>query len=85
MTVIETTPVDLESLIGSGDIDCECMLCHLPPGLPHGPVEWKLTFRFTGPYPKPGLATMLMCDPCQKDWVNHPQEFGGFPDGGHKI
>jgi len=85
MTLIDASPVDIATMVGGGDIECECMLCHLPLGEPHGPVRWKLTFRFPGPYPEPGVATMLMCDPCYEDWVKHPEEFGGFPNGGHKV
>ena len=85
MSLISAEPIDLVSLVGHEDIECECMLCHLPLDEPHGPVQWKLTFRFPGPYPEPGTATMLLCDPCFRDWVDHPDEFGGFPEAGHKV
>lgn len=85
MPLVDVVLIDLAALVDSRDIECECMLCHLPRGQKHGPVQWKLTWRFPGPYPKPGTATMLMCNLCYLDWLNHPDEFGGFPDSSHKI
>lgn len=82
---MEAAPVDLADLVGRGDIECECMLCHLPLDVKHGLIEWKFTFRFPGPYPEPGVSTMLLCDECYRDWVNNPDDFGGFPESSHKV
>jgi hypothetical protein len=85
MPLIEAERIEITSLVNGKDVECECMLCHLPIGAEHGPVEWKLTFRFPGPYPKPDLATMLMCDECYRDWADHPEEFGGFLDSSYRV
>lgn len=59
------TDVDL-----SAEIPCECMVCDLPVGVPHEPVEWRVTLHFPGPYPLPGDEVMLLCDHCRNDWVD---------------
>ena len=84
MPVVEAERIEFAAL-AAGDIDCECMVCHLPLDQMHGPVEWKLTFRFPGPYPKPGVATMLLCDPCYRDWTEHGDELGGHPEFSHRV
>ncbi len=67
MPFIEALPINLADVVNGKDIECECMACHLPLDVKHGPVEWRLTWRFPGPYPEPGIDTMLMCDPCYRD------------------
>ncbi|CAM4005427.1 hypothetical protein [Smaragdicoccus niigatensis] len=85
MPSVEAIPVNLVELVNAGDLECECMACHLPLELKHGPVEWKLTWRFPGPYPVPGEDTMLLCEPCYRDWIEHPDELGGFPRASHRV
>ena len=34
---------------------------------------------------QPGVTTMLICDECYGDWVDHPEEFGGFLDSSHRV
>lgn len=53
----------------TADVECECMLCDLPAGEDHGPVEWRVTLHFPGPYPLPGTSQMLLCDHCKCDWT----------------
>lgn len=68
------------------EIPCECMLCDLPMDAVHEAVEWKLTFRFTGPPAQEfGEATMLLCDHCLRDWVDNSADFGGEPVSYHRI
>lgn len=59
---------------------CECMLCDLPAGQEHGPVEWKVTVLFPGPYPYPGVSDMLLCTHCKEDWLGDdwPEPYGNF-------
>lgn len=52
------------------EIACECMVCDLPLGQPHEPVEWRVHLHFPGPYPMPGDEVMLLCDHCRDDWVD---------------
>ena len=66
--MIEVEAIDLADLVARSDVECECMVCHLPMGRVHGPVEWKLTVHFPGPRPEPGQETMLLCTPCYEDW-----------------
>jgi len=77
--------VDLNELVGGSDIDCECMLCHLPIGQPHPPIEWRYTLRFPGPYPAPGTSIMLLCDPCKRDWEGNQGDFMGYAERLHKV
>jgi hypothetical protein len=50
MQVAVTSHPDLgEILRTDDDIECECMLCHLPLGENHGPVEWRLTWTWQAP------------------------------------
>jgi len=60
--------------------ECECMVCDLPLGSPHGPVEWRVTVHFPGPYPEPGDADMLLCEHCMNDWVHGewPEPYDNF-------
>lgn len=51
------------------EIACECMVCDLPLGSTHEPVEWRVALHFPGPYPLPGDVVMLLCDHCRDDWV----------------
>lgn len=37
----------------SHEIECECMVCDLPIGDKHEPVEWRVRLHFPGPYPGP--------------------------------
>lgn len=85
MAVVDALPTYLSELVGGGYVDCECMVCHLPLDQEHGPIEWKLTWSFHGPYPSPGTATMLLCGICYDDWVSHPNELGGSPTSSHRI
>lgn len=59
------------------EIDCECMLCHLPLSRQHDPVQWRVVVHFPGPYPAPGDEAMLMCDECKVQWTEHTDEFPG--------
>lgn len=83
-TRVAPTVEELDSALGH-DIECECMVCHLPPGTLHAPVEWKLTWCFPGPYPAPGTDVMLMCDECHQDWIDHPEELGGYPVSSQRV
>jgi len=85
MLLVDAVPTNLTELVNADDIECECMLCHIPLSAKHEPVEWTLTFRFPGPFPEAGSSTMLLCDPCYRDWVEHPDDFGGFPESSHRI
>jgi hypothetical protein len=49
--------------------DCECMLCDLPMGAVHAPIEWRVTVHFPGPYPTPGDEDMLLCQHCMREWT----------------
>lgn len=84
MPLIEAERIDITSLVNGHDIECECMLS---PGhrrqAQTGRVEAHLPVP--RPYPGPGLATMLMCNECYGDWVDHPEEFGGFLDNSHRV
>lgn len=86
MHLAAITHHQLAEMFGADDdIDCECMLCHLPVGAKHGPVKWRLTWTWPGPYPTPGTDAILMCDPCYHDWIDHPDSFGGRPISAHRI
>ena len=52
------------------EIACECMVCDLPLGSAHEPVEWRVTLHFPGPYPVAGDEIMLLCNHCRDDWVD---------------
>lgn len=52
------------------EASCECMVCDLPPGAPHGPVAWRLALWFPGPFPHEGETAMLLCEHCKADWVD---------------
>ncbi len=54
----------------SQEIECECMVCDLPLGSRHEPLEWRVTLHFPGPYPAPGNSDMLLCTHCKDDWVH---------------
>ncbi len=62
------------------EIDCECMLCDLPNGVHHGPVQWRVHLYFPGPYPTPGDEVMLLCGHCRDRWVDGdwPPPFNNF-------
>lgn len=79
------SPVDVADLVGQDDIECECMLCHLPFGEPHPPIEWRYTVRFPGPSPEPGESTMLLCDPCKRDWEESQGTLQGYAERIHKV
>lgn len=71
------------SLVGVAnmpDIACECMLCDLPVGATHGPVEWSVTVDFPGPYPFPGRDVMLLCTHCKESWLadDWPKRYDNF-------
>lgn len=85
MPLINAIPLDLNDSVFDGDIECECMACHLPLDEEHGPVRWKLTWYFPGPYPLPGTETMLLCTPCYEDWIENPDELGGMPESSHPV
>lgn len=72
-------------MVGGSDIECECMLCHLPLHVKHGPVEWRLTIHFPGPYPEPGDETMLLCAPCYADWRDKAAEKYAVAGRSHRI
>lgn len=80
-----TSTIDIAALISGDDIECECMLCHLPLGEPHPPIEWRYTVRFPGPYPEPGVETMLLCDPCKRDWEENQGELMGHAEQIHTV
>ena len=63
-----TSTAEIADIVGQDDIECECMLCHLPFGEPHPPIEWRYTVRFPGPYPEPGESTMLWYDGTDTVW-----------------
>lgn len=71
---------------GQADVDidveiaCECMVCDLPMGAVHEPIEWRVRLHFPGPYPLPGDAVMLLCDHCRADWVDGewPSPYSNF-------
>ena len=52
------------------DLPCECMVCDLPRNFAHGPIEWRVTVDFPGPYPLPRDAIMLLSDNCMRDWTS---------------
>lgn len=83
--MIEVGPIDLASLVDASEIECECMVCHLPFGAVHGPVEWRLTVHFPGPYPEPGDETMLLCTPCYEDWRDHAEDLYAIAGRSHKV
>lgn len=80
-----TSTTEIAALVGGDDIECECMLCHLPFGQPHPPIEWRYTVRFPGPYPAPGEETMLLCDPCKCDWEEDQGVLMGHAERIHKV
>lgn len=65
-----TDPAAMAELMARSEPACECMVCHLPIGVAHGPVEWKVVLWFPGPYPYEGSSHMLLCDPCKDDWLD---------------
>ena len=73
--IYETTALD-----NAVEIACECMLCDLPAGDLHGPVEWRLSLYFPGPYPYPGTSDMVLCDHCKTDWTegNWSEPYNNF-------
>lgn len=85
MSMVDAERINLDELMTHENIECECMVCHLPVDEEHGPIEWKLTWRWPGPFPEAGVATMLLCDPCFRDWVDDPEFFGGAAESMHKI
>ncbi|MDR7086841.1 hypothetical protein J2X11_001680 [Aeromicrobium panaciterrae] len=85
MKLLDVSPEALAQLVDHGDIDCECMLCHLPFGEPHPPIEWRYTVRFPGPYPTPGVETMLLCDPCKVDWEESQGTLQGHAERVHRV
>lgn len=85
MNLADVSPETLAQLMGHGDIACECMLCHLPFGEPHPPIEWRYTARFPGPYPEPGVSTMLLCDPCKVDWEEGQGTLQGRAERVHRV
>lgn len=85
MSMVSAERVNLGELMSLGDIECECVLCHLPVDEPHGPIEWRLTWRWPGPFPEAGIETMLMCNLCFQDWVDNPESFGGSAESMHKV
>lgn len=62
------------------EVGCECMVCDLPLGQDHGPVQWRMTVDFPGPYPFPGTSVMLLCDHCKDSWLGDdwPEPFNNF-------
>lgn len=59
---------------------CECMACDIPLAHQHGPVSWKLSIHFPGPYPLPGDVVMLLCDHCMQEWTqgDWPEPYDNF-------
>lgn len=76
---------DLAEFVYGSRLECECMVCHLPPNAVHGPVEWKLTVHFPGPYPDPGEDTMLLCTPCFEDWRDNADEMSCVAGFSHRV
>lgn len=83
--MIDATPIDISELVGGPDIECECMVCHLPLDAAHGPVEWRLTVHFPGPYPATDKETMLLCTPCYEEWRDHADELFAIAGRNHQI
>lgn len=80
----ELSPADLASIL-EDEVECECMLCHLPEGDPHPPIEWRYTVTFPGPYPEAGTETMLLCNPCLQDWIENQGTLMGHTDRVHPV
>lgn len=60
------------------EIACECMVCDDPEGHEQMPVLWRLVWDFNrSPAVKFDKADMLLCDNCLRDWLDHPDDFGG--------
>lgn len=78
----QTTPASTRTQDPSlvSEPGCECMLCDLPLGQDHGPVRWRVTVHFPGPYPYPGQSDMLLCDHCKESWLSDdwPEPYGNF-------
>ena len=77
-----TAPATSEGLNSADapDVRCECMLCDLPCGQDHGPVLWRMTLDFPGPYPAPGREDMLLCEHCKNSWLadDWPEPYDNF-------
>lgn len=73
-------PCDGLDVVDLQEVSCECMLCDLPLGQTHGPVQWRVTVDFPGPYPFPGREDMLLCDHCKNSWHadDWPEPYNNF-------
>lgn len=77
---------ELEHVDIGRELDCECMLCDLPFGVNHEPVQWRLVWDFNrSPAVEHGESSMVMCDHCFRDWIDNPDDFGGDPVRFHRI
>ena len=83
--MVDSRTITIERLVDTPEIECECMVCHLPLDAVHGPVEWRLTVHFPGPYPESGSETMLLCTPCYEDWRDHADELYASVSRSHRI
>jgi hypothetical protein len=81
----EPTQIAEQEVAFASDIDCECMVCHLPPGIDHSPISWKLNVKFLGNFTTPGTGTMLLCEECFRDWTEHPEDLDVRVVSAHRI